>query len=974
MGAVGLCQADEVPQWIWGDQVSEQGKVFIEGTFVLEEPPESATLRITADDFFVLNVNGEFLMFSENWRNLRNVDVTKLLKAGENRVTARCSNEQGPAGLLAWVTIKTKDGQTRTIVSNGQWKTRAGGDSHQDDPLVAAKVLGPRGMQPWGAPWEDGASAVNVLDGFKVEKLYEVPANEGSWVSICNDGRGGLYASDEKEQGIFHLSFSEASDSLGATESPSKVTVTKLPIDLSGAQGMLVEDGVLYAQISGIGLHRVNDTNGDGIVDQAKLLIAMDGHGEHGTHGLMRDPNGGGFYLIAGNGTDLPEVTRRRNPAAFEDKLFDRIWAPKMLNRKGWVVPGGWMGRYEMATNTITLVSVGLRNAYDLAANEFGDRFTYDSDEEWDLGMPWYRATRIYHVVSGGEYGWRSGSDKWPAYYEDVLPPILEVGPGSPTGMLSGKGSMFPAQYQRAVFALDWTYGTMRAISLTPSGASYQAESKEFLSGTPLALTDAVIAADGSMIFITGGRKIPSALYRVTYEGEDSTEPVSDVSMTDANQDRQLREQLEDYHGRVDDGAINMAWPQLASSDRFLRFAARVAVESQPIDQWISRLEAAADPQTIITSVVALARMGGPKHAVIAQSKLDALNLDSLNDAQVLGFLRAQALVWSRLGKSVDSVAAGDRLLPLTGSDDPRVQCEVTRLMVSLHDARILEPAFSWITDHHPSSLPVWGSTELLSRNESKSYGGTFSRYLTNQPPLDSIQLAMFLADLSGSWTDAQSGQFFQFLIDASGRQGGAAYLDYLGTIRKRALNSGGENLARIAESLPLSMTNRRPITVTPPQGPGQQWTVESALSAFAPLRGGEVDLERGRNLFHATICINCHQFDGEGGAIGPDLSNARGKFDATAILQSIIEPSKAISDQFGTSIVLLDSGKVLTGIVIQGDDQTISIFEGEKRSTVDEEEVLRIKKSPVSMMPADLVNTLNAEELHCLVQYILGK
>ena len=974
LGPVVLCSADEVPQWIWGDQASEEGKVFLEGRFVLDEIPVSGTLRITADDFFVLNVNGKFLMFSENWRNLRKIDLTDLLKKGENRVTARCSNEQGPAGLLAWITLKMKDGRTRTIVSNDKWKTRAGGDSYQEDPLVAAKVLGPRGMQPWGSPWDSDSSAVNVAEGFKVEKLYDVPANEGSWVSICNDGHGGLYASDEKEQGLFHISLPKANPSTGREVSSATVIVTRVPIELSGAQGMLVEGGVLYAQISGVGLHQMNDTDGDGRVDETKLLLPMDGHGEHGIHGLMRDPNGGGFFLIAGNGTDLPDVIRRRNPAALEDKLFDRIWAPKMLNRKGWVVPGGWVGRYDIETNKITLVSMGLRNAYDLAANEFGDRFTYDSDEEWDLGMPWYRATRIYHTVSGGEYGWRSGSDKWPAYYEDVLPPLLEIGPGSPTGMLSGRGAKFPARYQRAIFALDWTYGTMRAISMTPDGASYQAEVQEFLSGTPLALTDAVIAADGSMIFVTGGRKIPSAIYRVTYVGKESTEPIGDVTMLNANGARQRREQLEDFHGRLDGEAIDRAWSQLASPDRFLRFAARVAVESQPIDQWISRLEEASNPQTIITGVVALARMGDSQHAETAQSILDPLDLTSLNDPQLLGFLRAQALVWSRLGKSPDSTIAGDRLLPLCASDNPLVQREVTRLMVSLNDTRILEPAFAWIAEPRPPALPEWGGSELLSRNESKSYGGTFARYLSNPPPLDSIQLATFLADLSDSWTETQARQFFQFLIDASRRQGGAAYLDYLGTIRQRALGSSNEALAEIARELPLTMTNIRPITVTPPEGPGQKWTVETALAAFALMEGGEVDLERGRNLFHATSCINCHQFDGEGGAIGPDLSNARGKFDTKAMLQSILEPSNAISDLFGTSMVLLESGKILTGIVVRGDDDTISIFEGEKRSTVDQEEILQIKKSPVSMMPADLVNTLSAEELHCLIQYILGR
>jgi hypothetical protein len=75
-----------------------------------------------------------------------------------------------------------------------------------------------------------------------------------------------------------------------------------------------------------------------------------------------------------------------------------------------------------------------------------GEMFTFDSDMEWDWGAPWYRATRVVHCVVGGEYGWRSGTGVWPAYYPDSLPPTLDVGLGSPTGVRFGAGAAFPAR------------------------------------------------------------------------------------------------------------------------------------------------------------------------------------------------------------------------------------------------------------------------------------------------------------------------------------------------------------------------------------------------------------------------------------------------------------------------------------------------------------------------------------------------
>ncbi len=127
---------------------------------------------------------------------------------------------------------------------------------------------------------------------------------------------------------------------------------------------------------------------------------------------------------------------------------------------------------------TIEMFTAGFRNEFDFAFDANGEIFTYDADMEWDIGSPWYRPTRICQATSGGDFGWRSGNGKWPVYYPDSLPPVVDIGPGSPTGGLFGTGAKFPAKYQRAFFGLDWTYGTLYAIHLTPDGASFAVKRK----------------------------------------------------------------------------------------------------------------------------------------------------------------------------------------------------------------------------------------------------------------------------------------------------------------------------------------------------------------------------------------------------------------------------------------------------------------------------------------------------------------
>ena len=111
--------------------------------------------------------------------------------------------------------------------------------------------------------------------------------------------------------------------------------------------------------------------------------------------------------------------------------------------------PGGFICRVTPDGQTWDLVSMGFRNPFDIAFNRDGELFTYDSDMEWDVNTPWYRPTRVCHVTSGSEFGYRNGSGKWPAYTIDSLPATVDVGPGSPTGIVFGYGAQLPGEVPR---------------------------------------------------------------------------------------------------------------------------------------------------------------------------------------------------------------------------------------------------------------------------------------------------------------------------------------------------------------------------------------------------------------------------------------------------------------------------------------------------------------------------------------------
>lgn len=159
------------------------------------------------------------------------------------------------------------------------------------------------------------------------------------------------------------------------------------------------------------------------------------------------------------------------------------------------------------------------------------------------------------------------------------------------------------------------------AVHLTPRGSTYVGEIEPFVSAAPLPATDIVInPIDGAMYFTIGGRRTQSGLYRITYIGDDPTTPAPpEVTGHEA---RQTRKQLEALHYADAPGAVEKAWPYLASQDRATRFAARIAIEHQPVRTWAERALTETDP--VARAIIALARNAGQDEVVLKRA-IDAL-------------------------------------------------------------------------------------------------------------------------------------------------------------------------------------------------------------------------------------------------------------------------------------------------------------------------------------------------------------
>ena len=136
-------------------------------------------------------------------------------------------------------------------------------------------------------------------------------------------------------------------------------------------------------------------------------------------------------------------------------------------------------------------------------------------------------------------------------------------------------------------------------------------------------------------------------------------------------------------------------------------------------------------------------------------------------------------------------------------------------------------------------------------------------------------------------------------------------------------------------------------------------------------------DFEHGKKMFAAAKCFVCHRFDGQGGAAGPDLTGAAGRFSKRDLLESILAPDKVVSDQYRATIFILKNGKTVTGRIVNGGGDNFSVntnmLTPASNSGVNHKQILRTMPAKGSMMPGGLLNPLNKEEVLDLVAYLLS-
>jgi putative heme-binding domain-containing protein len=896
----------------------------------------------------------------------------------------------------------------------------------------------------------------------------------GSLVAFTFDSLGRPVVAKERK----HPTLLADKDGDGIFET-EKIFSTKV----NSLQGLWFDGRTLYAvgnnEEGRSGLYKLTDTNGDDEADAFEQLSTFErGMGEHGPHDIRRAPDGIPTIML-GNHTGVPpDRMDHASPLRGyrEWQLLERYMDARG-HAAGIMAPGGTVVRWNEDRRNFTVLFGGFRNAYSHAYNLDGEAFTFDSDMEWDINMPWYREVRSVHGVPGGDYGWRTGSGKFPAYYFDSLPPVRDVGRGSPVGVEFYQHHVYPREYFDAYLEGDWSRGRILISNLVRRGATYapaSATAKEFVHGEPLNVTDLETGPDGFVYFSTGGRDTEGGFYRIRYRPGfwsrlfRDAEPEGVLALTRQPQPLSswghaaLEKAKESMGPRWGEELEQLAGDTTAESrDRIQAVHLLQRFGPKPRAELLRRLATDRDAMIRAAAIYVAGQHGSARAKAIAADALkdrdpfvrrraaeaivrmglspDQPSFVPLEDVYALlkdadRFVRyAGRLVLERISRAewtakvlseADPAAAMEGMLALirTKAGDEQLEPVFERTMSllgrtglsieqRLNALRLFSVAAAETKDGVRASVrkqvsdivlrqfPDPGNNEPLNREMARvlAYCGqpeSIQMILDAMPKQDSnqplqIHYAYCLRSIKQGWTADQKTVLSRWFVKAAKWRGGASFTGFINLIFDSSLEFFTDEekklaYARLPEFAPAedykaAMAKRMKET---------GWGAPSVLSRSKGVQAVSAQEifefqmfdpmitmakpERGAELFEKE-CASCHRFGGSGNDFGPDLTTLRRRFKKKDVLESILWPSKAISDQYESTIVETKDGDIINGLLVKEDAQKLLLKTAEVQRPIEvpKSRVRARRKSKISIMPEGMLDGYDQGAIASLIAYL---
>jgi len=939
------------PHWITSPH---SGGVKFFKEFPADAPIQQATLKFAADFCqATVSINGTGVLDVAPFCQTQLLDVTNSMRRGENTIRVRCSTMTDLSAIALSLDIRFVDGTAKTLMSDDSWDIAPVNLIEQEpEGRIERLAVVDRGLvapELWGIgrrdislsayenyeQWQQSKGEVAnqnrpkfwIAPGFEITELRVAQPDEGSWIAMAFDPQGRLTVSRE-DVGLLRMTLAEDQKSVAKVE--------KIDVQLEECRGLKYAGDVLYANANNSkGLFRLKLDDAGQVSDLVKLREFPGGVG-HGRNDLALRINADNevdwIYSIHGDSVALPSPPIKD----LTSPLRETRWLPPR--------PEGYLIRMSPDDpNEDELWHAGLRNPYGVAGDRLGEMFTFDADNEHDMGTPWYRPNRILHLMRGGDSGYREVTGHLPPRFHDQpdhAPPLFDIGRASPTAVMFGDPLKFPASYRSSMFALDWTYGRVLAVHLFPRGESYRVNAETFLQGRPLNVTDIASGPDGAMYLTTGGRKTQSTLYRVAFVGDSTIDADSRGS------------EHEVCH------LINRRCPEFTptkTSDPVGLYREQIELERMTPDELL-RLDFPS--KNNVSHLLRLARTRQAEHVDDLIHRFITAGISNSNLTSQFIWVRIANLCLETSREAV--VARRDKLIP-----------EIVAAWKGL--------------DTRPYSVaPEGNSVELrrrlayllgeLGAEELPALAGPV--LLASGVQEDQVAGLLALRNQQAGWTPELRRQQFETINSIPLMIGGAGLPPLEKWLREESMKTLSEAQKTELGSL-LQPKPPEPEPLPPPRPLVQKW----ALSDLAATHAGDAprgDAERGRLLFHEALCARCHRVGQRGAAVGPDLTHVSRRFSRRDVLESVLTPSLSVAENYRNETLTTHAGQVHTGRTIpEGDYRSEKVrlstdpLDTTKVVEIDKKEIAEHATATASPMPSGLLDTLTLDQINDLLAFL---
>jgi putative membrane-bound dehydrogenase-like protein len=745
--------------------------------------------------------------------------------------------------------------------------------------------------------------------------------------------------------------------------------------NFNSIQGLAHHDGRVFVMHSPF-LTVLRDSNGDGVVDERRDVLSGLGWSPvkstdrlHGANGVTVGHDGWLYLALGDRGCDVPRPEG------------DRL----LLN-------GGGILRCRPDGSDLHVFSTGLRNIYDIALDDELNVFVRDNENDGGNYM-----IRVCHSFVGADHGYPYLYEEHP---EEALTPLADLGRGSSAGGVAYLERSFPAPYQGALFFCEWG----KSVVLYPrerQGAGFTAmKETEFVAGAPndpygFRPTDVIVDRAGSLLvtdWADGQRpkRGRGRIYRIQYEGAG---------------------------GRASSRALD-------SESYYLRLEAQTEIERRgragvtDLQRQLARLKASGR----LHAVWVIARAGAHK-TLFEMAERDPEPRVRAQAVRAITDLFDPILVEHRLAATRGDPKIAKRLSALGRDQDPRVMLEVTLALgrlrwtgapewlranlgtpdptlahaavQTLRRSRNWPAVLEWLDAPQNSPLRPIALRALAGQAEVEVVDGLIRRLGTSQEPERRREYAELLARVH-----RRPGPWVYWGFRPGPRPPNTASWERTGAI-EMALNRTLNDPDREVRLATVRQMEREKIQV--PSETLTRWlrgetkfeSVAAILSSYehsqgsppetrnAPERHGRLSQlaladggspVRGREIFNAekSACIKCHRLGDQGGAIGPDLTGAGRRFSKIHIIESILEPSRAIAPAFRNLSIRLKDGQELTGIRVAESESALTLGDGQGQShTLQKEQIEELQILELSLMPEGLESGLTDQEFVDLVAFL---